>query len=308
VSSSSARNLTKVSEYRHLQPADRDAPTSPGVFFDPVDTEVGVWATVDLVEPGCTVLDLGSGSGAEAAAVGRAGAGHVHGVDVSVASVDWACGRYACEQAGRTVTFGVADYSRLTSAQLLEATPLARPPDVVTSNPPYVPMPASAGEARVSIDGGTDGLRLVRLVVDHAAAFGSALGLTIGSYSSLRVAATLLGEAGFGITSLTLSALRLGDYTVRNMERVLELEAAGEGPLLREDDGTVSYIVVGLSCRRLAEVRSGGPLAPDALLELVRLACTSSRATLQALDTPSFESPVPVRVVVLPDETRRLHC
>ncbi|HVF14658.1 MAG TPA: methyltransferase domain-containing protein [Acidimicrobiales bacterium] len=307
--------VERWSEYRHLSPDDRRPPDAPGVFFDPVDTEVGVWAAVDLVRPGATVLDLGSGSGAAASAVARAGAGHVHGLDVSVESVRWASGHYRLENGSGRVTFDLVDYTSLSSAQLLEATPFgaARPPDVVMSNPPYVPVPPPPpGTTRVSIDGGTDGLRLVGVVVGHAASLRSALGLTIGSYTSVRRAASLLAEFGYEISSITLSALRLGEYTERNSERVLDLERRGEGPLLRTDDGAVQYIVVGLSCRRLADPddpgRAGCPVSPDALLELLRLACQSPTVALESLDGPGFTFPVPVRVLVLPDVPGRLHC
>ena len=329
---STAAGIERRSDYHHLTPVDRRPPDVPGVFFDPLDTEVGAWAAVDLIGPGSTVLDLGSGSGAAAAAVARAGAAHVHGLDVSVESVRWAVEHHPSENGRRRVTFGLADYTLLSPPQLLEATPFTRPPDVVMSNPPYVPVPA-AETNRVSIDGGTDGLRLVRVVVDHAAAMGSGLALTIGSYTSVRRAASLLHESGYGISGVTLSALRLGEYTVEHPERVLDLEARGEGPLLRPDagvidagvidadvidadvidadvieDGVVYYIVVGLSCRRLADPGVAGPVSPDVLLELLTVACRSRTLALEALDEPSFRFPVPVRVLVLPDEPRRLHC
>ncbi|MEA2932943.1 MAG: release factor glutamine methyltransferase, partial [Actinomycetota bacterium] len=198
--------VERWSDYRHLTADDRRPPDARGVFFDPADTEVGVWAAVDLVGPGDTVLDLGSGSGAAAAAVARAGAGQVHGLDVSVESVKWASEHYPSENGtGRKVTFGVADYTLLNPGDLLDVTPFGRRPDVVMSNPPYVPVPAPPpGTTRVSIDGGTDGLRLVRVVVGHAAALGSALGLTIGSYTSVRRATALLAECGYGICKITL--------------------------------------------------------------------------------------------------------
>ncbi len=257
-----AAGVVRVSRYCHLDPFDRDPPPRSKVFFDPADTEVGVWATVDLVEPGSTVLDLGSGSGAAAGAVGRAGAAHVHGLDVSAESVDWATEHYGLDDGTRRVTFGVADYTLLSPAELLDTTPLSRPPDVVASNPPYVPIPATAGRDRVSIDGGSDGLRLVRTVVRHAAELGSSLGLTIGSYSSVRLAASLLAESGYAITGLTLSALRLGAYTLRHPERVLELEAMGEGPLLRPDDGAVYYLILGMSCRLASSSKPASPSGP----------------------------------------------
>ncbi len=120
---------------------------------------------------------------------------------------------------------------------------------------------------------------------------------------------SLLAESGYAVSRLTLSALRLGDYTLRHMEKVLELEAAGEGPLLRADDGAVYYIIVGLSCRMSDPDGPGSPpsVTPDSLLKLLTFACQSRTTSLEALDAYPFEWPVPIRVVVLPDEPRRHH-
>lgn len=301
----------RIFEYRHLRPADLRPPQSPDVFFDPADTEVGIWATVDLVKPGCTVLDLGSGSGAAAAAVARAGAGHVHGLDISPNSVRWASEHYALETEHRRVTFGIADYALSTPSGLLDRCPFDSPPTVVTSNPPYVPLPRPEVSKKVSIDGGPDGLHWVRSVVRHAAGMGSDLGITIGSYSSPGAAAALLHNSGYGISSVTLSALRLGDHTLKNMEMVLNLEARGEGPLLRAEDGIVYYLIVGLSCRRIVGTACGAAnpaLPPDGLLALLQLACTSRTLALETLDNSPRTWPVPIRILVLPDEPRRHHC
>jgi release factor glutamine methyltransferase len=300
----------RIFEYRHLMLADLRPPQRPNVFFDPADTEAGIWATVDLIKPACTVLDLGSGSGAAASAVARAGAGHVHGLDISENSVLWASEHYALETENKRVTFGIADYAISSTPQLLDSCPFGSPPTVVTSNPPYVPIPPPEASKKVSIDGGPDGLQWVRSVVRHAAGMGSDLGVTIGSYSSPRVAASLLHEYSYGISSVTLSALRLGDYTLKNMERVLSLESRGEGPLLRAEDGIVYYLIVGLSCRRPADAAGGASnpaLAPDDLLALLHLACKSRTPALEAIDS-SITWPVPIRILVLPDEPLRHHC
>jgi release factor glutamine methyltransferase len=301
----------RIFEYCHLTPADLRPPRKPQVFFDPVDTEVGIWATVDLIRPGCRVLDLGSGSGAAAAAVARAGAGHVHGLDISENSVLWASEHYAVRTQNKRVTFAIGDYAVCSPSQLLDSCPFDSPPTVVASNPPYVPIASPNSSKKVSIDGGPDGLRFVRLIVRHAAEMGSDLAITIGSYSSPRAAALLLRESGYVISSVTLSALQLGDYTVQNMERVLDLEARGEGPLLRLEGGIVYYLVVALSCRRIQTTtgaRGLPTLAPNELLRLLQLACTSRTVALDALDISSVTWPVPVRILVLPDESLRYHC
>ncbi|OON72749.1 hypothetical protein B1H18_28810 [Streptomyces tsukubensis] len=296
--------MTRIHTYHHLRPADRLPPRRPNVFFDPVDTEVGVWAAVDLIRPGCTVLDLGSGSGAAAAAMARAGAGRVHGLDISEDSVAWAGEHYATESAAGRVSFGSADYSVLAPGQLRARCPFPSAPDVIVSNPPYVPLPSPDGNPRRSIDGGGDGLRLVRRVVAHAEALGSELAVTIGSYTSPRDAADLLHDHGFQLSAITLGMLRLGEHTLDNIGRVSALEATGEGPLLRIDDAVPHYLVVGLSCRRRKD-RGAPALPPEELLPLLQLACRSRTPLLETLDSASTR--VPLRMVNLPDEHRRLH-
>ncbi|MFH9657426.1 methyltransferase domain-containing protein [Streptomyces sp. NPDC017248] len=319
--------VVRVADYRHLRPEDRTPPGRARVFFDPVDTEIGVWATVDVLRPGATVLDLGSGSGAAAAAVARAGAARVHGVDVSADSLAWAAARYATATeaadatdgaapggaSGGRVSFGPADYAALSPDGLLAACPFTAAPDVIASNPPYVPLPSPAGTGgRTSIDGGADGLSLVRHVLRHASALGADLALTVGSYTTPRRTAALLHEHGYRITSLTLGALRLGEHTRDHMARVRELEASGEGPLLRTPDGVPYYLVVGLSCRRDDGTAAGESaprrfLPPEELLPLLQLACRSRTLELETLDAAPAGRHVPVRVVSLPDESRRRH-
>ncbi|MGH2707369.1 MAG: methyltransferase domain-containing protein, partial [Actinomycetota bacterium] len=301
--------VERIFGYRHLTEADLSPPPGPHVFFDPVDTEVGVWATVDLIGEGSTVLDLGSGSGAAAAAVARAGARRIHGLDISRESVKWASENYSRDTGGARVTFGVGDFSKLSTSELIEIFG-APAPAVVTSNPPYVPVVPPAGQRKVSVDGGPDGLRWVRVIVRQAAGLGSDLALTIGSYSSPRIAARLLAESGYGIRSVTLGALPLGDFTLSHMDQVLRLEEEGEAPLLRGEDGVIRYVIVGLSCRRVEEKAGDAPdlgFAPDDLLSLLNLACRSRTGALEALDAAPATWPFPVRIVVLPDSPVRRH-
>lgn len=76
----------------------------------------------------------------------------------------------------------------------------------------YPPPPPPDGAGKVSIDGGPDGLRLIRHIVRHATALDSELAITIGSYSSPRAVTTLLRDSGYRIIQLTLGALPLGDH------------------------------------------------------------------------------------------------
>lgn len=299
-------HVQRITGYRHLTPLDLVPPGRRNVFFDPIDTEVGIWATVDLLEPGCTVLDLGSGSGAAAAAMARAGAGHVHGLDIAEDSVLWACEHYALADPNWQVSFALADYTTLTTPQLLDRCPFRSAPAIVTSNPPYVPLsPPSAGKRRVSIDGGPDGLRLVRHVLRHAAGLGSDLALTIGSYTSPRAATQLLRASGYRIAGVTLGALPLGEYTAQNRQRVAALAASGKGPLL-EVRGVVHYLVVGFSCRRIQSAADRMP-GPDDVLAMLRRACESDTTELEALDDSPVAGLMPLRILILRDELRRRH-
>ncbi len=274
---STAIEARRLFAYHHLSTSDRLPPGQRNVFFDPVDTEAGVWATADLLVPGCTILDLGSGSGASARALIRAGAGHVHGVDISPDSVAWAKDRGA--NGGRTA-FAIADYTSASAAELVASCPFEGPPTLVTSNPPYVPLPSRPEPGRVSIDGGADGLALARVVTRLAADIGADLAITLGSYSTPREAARLLAAHGYEIAAVTLSALQLGAHTTANAARVLELDAAGAGPLLRTGDGPPHYVVMALSCRRSPAAGGRAGPTPDELLELIRLASRSHRVEL----------------------------
>jgi release factor glutamine methyltransferase len=93
---------------------------------------------------------------------------------------------------------------------------------------------------------------------------------------------TLLRDSGYRITQSTLGALPLGDHTVANQRRVLELAAGGEGPLI-EVAGVTHYLVLGLSCRRIRDSADDVP-TPDDVLALLQRACISTTTRLEALD------------------------
>jgi release factor glutamine methyltransferase len=170
-----------------------------------------------------------------------------------------------------------------------------------------VPLPSQPQPARVSIDGGADGLALARVVTRLAAEIGADLAITLGSYSSPREAARLLAAHGYEIASVTLSALRLGAHTIANASRVLELDASGEGPLLRTGDGPPHYVVMALSCRRAAAGGGRAGPSPDELLETIRHACRSRSVELEALNVLPGGWQIPIRILVLPDEPHRHH-
>lgn len=301
--------LDRVLGYTRLADADLQPPTAQGVFFEPADTETGAWVAHDLITGGCGVLDLGSGSGAAAAAMARSGAGHVHGVDGSAASVEWAQRHYASTGDGPRVTFAHGDFARLTSGQLLDTAQEPLPARlVVTSNPPYVPLAESADRRR-SIGGGLDGLRCAPAVIGHAVALRGDLGLTVGSYSSPAKAVRMLAAAGFRIETVTLAPLALGEFTARHQDRINALEQAGEAVLWRRAHNPDSYFIVGLACRLGTGSTPGPrPLSAQGLLEILRTAARASTPQLETLDELDGEVwDGTVRVLELPQPSLRNH-
>ncbi|MGW0393046.1 methyltransferase domain-containing protein [Streptomyces sp. NPDC003042] len=300
-------DITRVTRYTHLTAHDLVPPGEPEVFFEPADTEIGVWVAADLLPAGGggTVLDLGSGSGAAAAAIARAGAARVHGIDSGHRSVQWARSHYA--SADGRVTFALADYAQLDPPGLPATAPDDLPrPLIVTSNPAYVPLPPEVDQERPSISGGADGLKWAGAIIGHARALGADLGFTFGSYSTPRRAVALVQQAGYRITAVTLCPLPLGDFTREHPERVLALEASGEAVLWRPVDEPPAYFVVGLACRQ-----SDGPPGADTAKELMDVLYTAARSTTSRLETldalGAASPPWPVRILDLPPAAARHH-
>ena len=134
----------------------------PGVYVPRVQTEVLARRAAALVSPGAVAVDLATGSGAVAAVLREAGA-EVVATELDPVAV-------ACAQAnGITVHEGDLD----------EPLPphLEGRVDVLTANVPYVPTGAIAllprdvqeHEPRLALDGGDDGLDLVRRVLSSSA-------------------------------------------------------------------------------------------------------------------------------------------
>jgi release factor glutamine methyltransferase len=136
---------------------------TPGVFVPRRRTQHLVESALAVIAPHATVLDLGCGSGAVAAALLQRRPLRVYAVDIDPAAVD--CAR---RNVGGTVLLGDL-YTPLPSSVRGQV-------DVIVANAPYVPteaialMPPEAREHehRVALDGGDDGLDIVRRVVAGA--------------------------------------------------------------------------------------------------------------------------------------------
>lgn len=139
-----------------------------GVFVPRRRTEVLVREAAALARPGAVAVDLCCGSGA----LGAALAASVDGLELHAADVDPAA--VAC--ARRNVPGG-----RVHEGDLFDALPesLRGRIDILLANVPYVPsgeiglLPSEARdhEARVALDGGSDGLNILRRVSAEAAAW-----------------------------------------------------------------------------------------------------------------------------------------
>jgi release factor glutamine methyltransferase len=145
------------------------------------------------------VLDVGTGSGCLACAIARAREDvAVVAVDVSPAAARVADGNVRALALGERVRVVVADL----------APALARPVDLVVANPPYLPsalldtLPPEVArhEPRLALDGGPDGLAVIRRIVALAGGSlvpGGALALETAGDEQVDVVAALLEGAGF---------------------------------------------------------------------------------------------------------------
>lgn len=138
-----------------------------GVLIPRPETELLVEIALHELRPNpaSLVLEVGTGSGAVAVSVAaEAPAAQVLATDISTAALQFAALNAAAHAPG---------------VQIIRAD-LARPirrADIVLANLPYVPSgeidalepEVSRWEPRVALDGGTDGLRLIRALIDDCA-------------------------------------------------------------------------------------------------------------------------------------------
>ena len=148
----------------------------PGVFIPRPETEVLVDVALEyldrsgIAEP--TVLDLCTGSGAVAVSIAHERpAARVHATEIVAATAG-----QARENAERV---GVGERVTILEGDLFTPLPesLRGTLDLVVSNPPYIPtadladLPAEVAgfEPRIALEGGADGLDVVRRIAEEAA-------------------------------------------------------------------------------------------------------------------------------------------
>lgn len=186
----------------------------PGVFVPRRRTEFLVHRAAALARPGAVVVDLCCGSGAVGVALSTALGGQValHAVDVDPASVR--CARRNIAGVGGHGYEGDL-YSPLPAA-------LQGRVDVLVANAPYVPtdavglMPPEARdhEPRVALDGGHDGLDIVRRVVHGAPPWLAPGGSLLVETSADQALAVMDAFAATGLAAEIAHSEELGGTVV----------------------------------------------------------------------------------------------
>ena len=137
---------------------------SDSVLIPRQETELLVETVISLArsrpKPEMKICDVGTGSGAIAISLAvNLPFAEITAIDISQSALDIA-------DANRR-THGVYNRVALRRGNLLE--PVDFKPEIIVSNPPYIPMgdlsllqPEIQYEPRVALDGGTDGLELIR--------------------------------------------------------------------------------------------------------------------------------------------------
>ncbi len=141
---------------------------SPDCLIPRPDTEILVYEALKLLKSGGSVADLCTGSGCIGISMlkNRADVEAMTLADISSGALDIAR-QNAC-------LLGVEDRCRLVLCDITKEIPLGKY-DMIVSNPPYIPSAdidslscEVKNEPRLALDGGDDGLDIVRSLLDSA--------------------------------------------------------------------------------------------------------------------------------------------
>jgi release factor glutamine methyltransferase len=189
---------------------------TPDVLIPRPETEILFQAASELIGPeGLPVLDVGTGSGILTLALAKKFPQlEIVGVDVSPA---------ALAQARRNLE-GISNI-RLIEGDLMENPSLPERFQMIVANLPYIPTGQIDGlmrevrhEPRLALDGGPDGLDLIRRLVSQSVGRTRFLALEFGD-GQAEEAKTLCERAGYALIRV------LPDFTER--ERILVAEHHG---------------------------------------------------------------------------------
>jgi release factor glutamine methyltransferase len=164
------QHILGFEEFRGLRIA-----VTPDVLIPRPETEGLVERALELLgdRPGALVADIGTGSGAIACALAAARP------DLEVLAVDQSLGALAVAS-DNVRGLGLASRVRLLAGDLFgPLASLSGSLDMVVANPPYCPsgviptLPVEVGrfEPRLALDGGPDGMRILRRIIAEAPGF-----------------------------------------------------------------------------------------------------------------------------------------
>jgi release factor glutamine methyltransferase len=190
---------------------------TPDVLIPRPETEILYQEAVKRIDPaGAPLLDVGTGSGILAVALGKKFPGlEIVAVDVSPAAL--AVAQKNAEGLGKI---------RFLESDLMENPALPKHFQMIVANLPYIPTAQVdtlqrevRREPRCALDGGADGLDLVRKLITQSAGRTRCLLLELGD-GQAQETKTLCLRAGYALIEI------LPDFTHRERVLVAELEKA----------------------------------------------------------------------------------
>lgn len=230
------QHIVGFEEFRGLRIA-----VTPDVLIPRPETEGLVERALELLadRPGALVADIGTGSGAIACALAAARP------DLEVLAVDQSLGALAVAS-DNVRGLGLGSRVRLLAGDLLDPlASLSGSLDMIVANPPYIPteviptLPAEVErfEPHLALDGGPDGMRVLRRIISQAGRClrpGAWLVMEIGEEQAGALASLMAAE-GFS---------RIGARRdLRGVERYIEG---------RWTDGMADVPLTGLAAQRIS--------------------------------------------------------
>jgi release factor glutamine methyltransferase len=184
---------------------------APGVFVPRRRTEFLVRQAIALAGPGAVIVDLCCGAGA----IGAALAAAVERAEVHAADIDPAAVRCARQNLPAARVYAGDLYEALPSGLRGQIAILAaNVPYVPTGDIAYLPSEARTHEPRAALDGGQDGLDVLRRVAAGARAWLAPGGHLLSETSERQAPLAEKVLAAAGLTAQVVSSADLGATVV----------------------------------------------------------------------------------------------